>query len=309
MRLDPQVEQLLVSISKLNLPPITQLTPAEARQRMLDTCAVLGVPEDVDSIEDRTISGRDVCIPVRIYKPGGETRAVVVYLHGGGWVIGSVETHDGYCRALANAASSVVVSVDYRLAPEHKFPAAAEDCYDATRWTNENLGRIASTSSPLIVAGDSAGGNLATAVALMARDRGGPSIAKQILIYPITDHDFDVASYKEFADGYFLTRDAMMWFWDLYCTSQTDRSQPYLSPLRADNLQHLPPALIMTAEFDPLRDEGTKYADKLVAAGIDVTLTQYDGMIHGFTRRLNLFDQARAALKEVADAIIAAANA
>jgi acetyl esterase len=308
MPLDPQARQLLDSIAQANLPPISSLSPAQARQQMIAASAAVGEPEAVDSIEDRAIPGSGGEIPIRIYKPQGERLPIVVYYHGGGWVLGNLETHDGYCRALANASNAIVVSVDYRLAPEHKFPAAAEDAFDATRWVSENAGTIGGRSGPLAVAGDSAGGNLAAAVPLMARDRGGPSIGCQVLIYPITDHNLDTTSYQDFANDHLLTRDSMIWFWDQYCESDTDRNHAYLSPLRAEDLQGLPSALVMTAGYDPLCDEGEAYAEKLRQAGVAVALTRYDGMIHGFTRRFDLLDKAHEALNEVADAIKSALN-
>jgi len=303
MPLDAQVQKLLDSLAQADLPPLNELSPADARQQMLDASQALGKSQQVDSVEDRSILVSNGEIPARIYKPAGEGLPVVVYFHGGGWVIGSVDTHDGYCRALANQTKVVVVSVDYRLAPEHKFPAAAEDAYDATRWVSENSRAIGGRPDALAVAGDSAGGNLATVVALMARDRGGPRIGLQVLIYPITDHDFEAATYRKFEDGYFLTRDAMIWFWDQYCSPDTDRNQAYLAPLRANDLSGLPPALVLTAEYDPLCDEGEAYAERLRQAGVAVKLTRYDGMIHGFVRRLNYLDAAQVALDEVATSI------
>ena len=308
MSLDPQVRQLIDSVAQAGLPPISTLSLAAARQQMINSTALLGPPEAVDSIEDRMIPGSGGEIPIRIYKPAGEKLPIVVFFHGGGWVLGSIETHDGYCRSLANASQTIVVSVDYRLAPEHKFPAAAEDAYAATRWVSENAMTIGGRSGPLAVAGDSAGGNLAAVVPLMARDRlardrGEPLIGCQVLIYPITDHNLDRASYQEFANDYLLTRDAMIWFWDHYCASETDRNHAYLSPLRAENLQGLPPTLVITAGYDPLRDEGEAYAEKLREAGVAVSLTRYDGMIHGFTRRFDVLDKAHEALDEVASMI------
>jgi acetyl esterase len=303
MPLDPQVQKFLTEMAVAPQPPMHELSPAAARQQMIDATAALGQPQAVDSIEDRAVSGSGGEIPVRIYKPAGQRLPVIVYYHGGGWVIGNLDTHDGYCRALANAAGAIVVSVDYRLAPEHKYPAAAEDAYVATCWASENASAIGGRSGPLAVGGDSAGGNLAAAVALMARDRRGPAIGCQLLIYPITDGDFDTPSYHDFATEYFLTRDTMIWFWDQYCAADADRRQAYLSPLRAENLRGLPPALVMTAEYDPLRDEGEAYAAQLRAAGSEVRLTRYEGMIHGFARRLNLFDQAQTALDEAADSM------
>lgn len=303
MSLDPQVRRLLDIIAQSDLPPINSLSPAKARQQMIDGSAALGKLDAVDSVEDRTVPGSGGAIPIRIYRPAGERLPIVVYFHGGGWVLGNIDTHDGYCRSLANASGAIVVSVDYRLAPEHKFPAAVEDAYDAVRWVSENAIAIGGRSGPLAVAGDSAGGNLAAVVPLMSRDRSGPSIGCQVLIYPITDRDLDTGSYREVANDHFLTRDAMIWFWDEYCEPETDRDHAYLSPLRAENLQGLPPALVITAGYDPLRDEGEAYARKLRQAGVAVTLTRYDGMIHGFARRFDLLDKAHAALEEVADVI------
>ena len=303
MPLDPQARQLLAIAEKAALPPIYKLGLADARQQMLDTSTALGDGPAVDSVADRTIPGPTGEISVRLYKPAGKSLPVVVFFHGGGWVIGNIDTHDGYCRSLATASNAVVVSVDYRLAPEHKFPAAAEDAYAATRWVCDHAVALGGRPNSVVVAGDSAGGNLAAVVALMARDRGGPSIARQILIYPITDCDFQAKSYCDFATGHFLTREAMIWFWDQYCTPKTERHQPYLCPRRAESLHDLPPALVLTAECDPLRDEGEVYADKLREAGVDVTLTRYDGMIHGFTRRFDALDKAHDALREVAAAV------
>jgi len=308
MALDPQVEKLLANIAQANLPALNELSPAAARKQMLDATAVLGEPQPVESVEDCSAPGPSGEIPLRIYRPAGEELPVVVYFHGGGWVIGSIDTHDGYCRALANAAKAIVVSVDYRLAPEHRFPAAAEDCFAATQWVNNQLDRLDGRVGSLTVAGDSAGGNLAAVVALMARDRGGADIARQILFYPITDHDFSTASYVDFASDYFLTRAAMIWFWDHYCPEDTDRDHPYLSPLRAENLAGLPKALVVTAAYDPLCDEGEAYAARLRKAGVDVTLARYDGMIHGFIRRFDAFDKAQECLRSTAAFINAAVS-
>ena len=300
MSIDPQVRQLLNSVARAGLPPVYELSPAAARQQMVDGSAALGDPEPIHRIRNESIPVPDGSIAIRIYHPSGQNLPVVVYFHGGGWVMGSIETHDGYCRLLANAARAIVVSVDYRLAPEHKFPTAAEDAYTATCWASEQAEAIGGRSGPVVVAGDSAGGNLAAVVALMARDRLGPSIGGQILIYPITDCDLNTESYRAYSEGYFLTRPAMEWFWDQYCLPDTDRQQAYLSPLRSENLSDLPPGLIVTAEYDPLRDEAEAYADRLRQAGVEVELSRYAGMIHGFTRRFRLLDQARQALYEVA---------
>lgn len=264
----------------------------------------LGVPPEIASIEDRRIPGMGGEIPIRIYRDTSDRPAPgVVYFHGGGWVLGSINTHDKLCRDLAKEAGAVVVSVDYRLAPEHKFPAAAEDAYAATCWAGAHAEELGIDAGKLAVAGDSAGGNLAAAACLMIRDRGSPKPAMQVLIYPITDSNFDTASYRENAEGYYLTRDTMEWFWREYLSSPADGEQPYASPLRAADLSNLPPALVMTAFYDPLRDEGEAYAKRLSAAGVPTQLVRYDGLVHGFLRRTDIFNQAKIAFEQVAAAI------
>lgn len=301
MTLDPQVKQLLAEMAKSAGPPLNEISPQEARQQMVDASAALGEEESIGSVEDRTVPGPNGEVPIRIYKPTGDKpRRVLVYFHGGGWVVGSIDSHDGYCRSLVNAADVIVVSVDYRLAPEHKFPAAAEDAFAATRWVHENASSFGGLPERIAVAGDSAGGNLAAVVPLMARDRGGPPIALQVLIYPITDYDFNTPSYNDCATGYFLTRDSMIWFWEQYLAQEADGINPYVSPLRAENLQGLPPALVITAGYDPLRDEGEAYAQRLQEAGVETKLSRYDGMIHGFVRRTAVLDKARDSLQEIA---------
>ncbi|MFB6296440.1 MAG: alpha/beta hydrolase [Halobacteriales archaeon] len=218
-----------------------------------------------------------------MYTPEGEGPfPVLTFYHGGGWVIGTLDTHEPICRALAGAADCVVVSVDYRLAPEHPFPAALEDCYAATRWVSDNAATLHADPDRVAVGGDSAGGNLAAAVAQACRDHGGPELVHQLLVYPVTDHAFDTDSYAENAEGYFLTRADMEWFWDHYLDSRFDGNNPYASPLRARDLGGLPPASVVTAGFDPLRDEGIAYAKRLDAAGVAVEHHHYDGAIHGF---------------------------
>lgn len=302
MALDPQVEALLAQMANTPMTPLNQLRVEQARRQMATATAGLGKPQDVLAVEDTQIKVDDGHITLRIYRSTDEPRPAIVYFHGGGWVLGSIDTHDAYCRALANEAQAAVVSVEYRMAPEHVYPVAAEDCYAATKWVSENADEIGAQVGRLAVAGDSAGGNLAAAVALMARDRGGPEIDLQVLIYPITDHDVDTPSYRDFADGYMLTRDSMIWFWDHYCPDVEQRNQPYASPLRAADLHNLPPALVQTAGYDPLCSEGDDYANKLADAGVTVVHTCYEGMIHGFTRRFEGLDKASTALKEFAAA-------
>lgn len=305
MPLDPQTRELLDQLAKANTPSFEQLTPAAARKQMLDATALLGPHPQVDRVRDIAIPGAQASIPARVYV--GDAQAsdapVVVFYHGGGWVVGSVETHDGYCRSLARASGAVVVSVDYRLAPEHPFPAAAIDAYDAAAWASQHARELGGDARRLVVAGDSAGGNLAAVTALSARDRGGPQIALAVLIYPICDCDLDTPCYRELGEGYFLTRATMRWFFDHYTPSVADRHSPLVCPAKAEDLRGLPPALVLTAEYDPLRDEGEAFARRLEAAGVAVTLTRYQGMIHGFVRRTKTMPAARQALEQVASAI------
>lgn len=258
----------------------------------------------VGNVADRTIPGPGGDLPIRIYTPKGEGPfPVCVHFHGGGWVIGDLDTHDAQCRDLCNLANCIVVAVDYRLAPEHPYPAAAEDCYAATVWTANNAASINADPSRIAVAGDSAGGNLAAVVSQMARDRKGPRIAMQVLVYPVTDAGFDTPSYRDNAEGYLLTRDSMHWFWDHYCPKAADRAHPYAAPARAQDLTNLPPALILTAEFDPLRDEGEAYGARLTQAGGKVECIRYDGLIHGFFSMSHLLDAGRPGMEKAASAL------
>jgi acetyl esterase len=260
--------------------------------------------EDVAAVHDHEVPVQGGTITVRVFTPRGPApKPALVYFHGGGWVTGDIETHEGICRMLANAAQCVVASVDYRCAPEFPFPTAAEDAYAATRWVAEHAGELGVDPRRLAVCGDSAGGNLAAAVPLMARDREGPRLALQVLVYPITDCDFDRASYRENAEGYLLTSESMRFYWDQYVQDPADRVNPYVSPLRAASLTGLPPALVITAEYDPLRDEGEAYARALADAGVPVSHRRYPGMIHAFFRFTNVLDAARAAVAEVVAAL------
>jgi len=262
--------------------PLHTLSVGEARQQFADQLRYMPPGEPVAKVEDTAIPGPPD-IPVRIYTPEGDGPfPICVYFHGGGWVVGSLDSQDVDCRVIANAARSVVVSVNYRHAPEHKFPAAVEDAYRATQWAADNGEHITGDAARLVVAGMSAGGNLAAAVALMARDKGGPRISCQLLIVPVTNHAFDTRSYRENGEGYVLTREGMQWFWAHYLASPADGNDPYASPLRATNLEGLPPALVLTAEYDPLRDEGQAYAERLSEAGVAVSYHCHEGMVHMF---------------------------
>jgi acetyl esterase len=303
MALDPQAKFLLEQMEAAGAPPMSQLSPEEARLTT-DFSALAGEPEEVGKIENRKIAGPGGEIPVRIYTPKGEGPfPALVYYHGGGWVIGDLETVDVPCRLLTNLANCVVVSVDYRLAPEHKFPAAADDSYAAAKWAAENAASIGVDPNRIAVGGDSAGGNLAAVVALMARDKREISLAYQMMIYPVTNHSYATESYTENADGYLLTKDSMEWFWNHYLRNEEDGKNPYASPLQAKDLSGLPPALVLTGEFDPLRDEGEAYAERLKEAGVPVESKRYDGMIHGFFWMPGVLDQGRKSIEQAADAL------
>ena len=227
----------------------------------------------------------------------------LVFFHGGGWARGSLQTHDRLCRALANGAGCIVVSVDYRMAPEHTFPAAFDDSLAATRWVGEHAAELGIAPDRLAVGGDSAGGNLAAAVALAIRDEGGPRLVHQLLIYPVTDHNFDTPSYVENAEGFMLTREAMRFYWRLYLNDPSEADDMRACPLRARDLGNLPPALIITAEYDPLRDEGRAYADRLREAGNRVVYREYSGMVHGFMTSAGVLDAGKQAIREASAAL------
>jgi acetyl esterase len=265
--------------------------------------------EDVDQVRELTIDGPAGTIPARLFRPAGSGAAplpLVVFFHGGGWVFGGLDSHDGLCRMLANRTGAVVVSVDYRLAPEHPYPAAADDAYAATVWAVDHAAELGADPARVAVAGDSAGGNLAAVVALRARDEGGPELAFQLLVYPVVDFDRERPSTVRNGTGYFLTQDAMRWFDDQYTPDVAHRDHAYAAPLRAGSLAGLPPALVITAEYDPLCDEGAAYADALVAAGVPATLSCYEGVFHGFFSMALAIEKARAAVDEASAALRAA---
>ncbi|RAV07599.1 alpha/beta hydrolase [Mycolicibacterium sp. GF69] len=281
MNLDPQIASLIEALDS-GFPPVHTMTGAEARAVIRSRFVPPAQPEPVDAVEDVDIPSGDGPIAARIYRPSSaEPLPVVVYAHGGGFVFCDLDSHDGLCRNLANLIPAVVVSVAYRLAPEHRWPAAAEDVYAVAKWVSDNAERLEGDASRVVVGGDSAGGNLAAVAALMARDRGGPALAGQLLLYPVIGADFDTESYRLFGQGFYNPRPTLQWYWDQYVPARSDRTHPYASPLYAD-LAGLPPAVVVVAGHDPLRDEGLAYADALSAAGVRTVRCEFDGGIHGF---------------------------
>ena len=300
MPLDPQARLVIEQMAAAGIQPAHRLSVEGARAALEARAALqAAAAEPVARIEERTLPGPGGPLRLRLYYP---TEAgplpVVVYFHGGGWIRGSLETHDNVARGLANAAECLIASVDYRLAPEAKFPAQVEDAYAVTEWVARNAAEIGADPARLAVGGDSAGGNLAAAVCLMARERGGPPISFQLLVYPVMDYRFDTPSYRENAEGYVLYKADMEYYWRHYLADERDGSNPLASPLRAESLSGLPPALVITAEMDPLRDEGEAYAARLKQAGVSATCTRYDGMIHGFFGMGAVVDKGRQAIRE-----------
>lgn len=305
MPLHPQAATFLDQLNQLNSPPM-ELMPIEmTRRALILTSRVRMAPAKLGKIETRTIAGPDgTSLRVRIYWPDGPGPfPACLYFHGGGWVLNTIETHDDLVQRLTEASGCAFVSVDYRLAPEHKYPAAIEDAYAALQWLAGTAEELHVDSQRIAVCGDSAGGNIAAALCLMTRDRGGPPVCFQALIYPITDCDLDRPSYHENATGYFLTRSQMEWFWQHYIADPEQRQHPYASPLRASTLQGLPPAFILTAEFDPLRDEGEAFAAALTEAGIPVLLHRVPGMIHAYIKRVDQFEDALASIRMTGEAL------
>ena len=304
MPLDPQVALLIQA--EANTPAMHTLSVEEARRlAQLPIATMNGEKEHIKSVEDRRIPGLEGSIPIRIYTPEGEEPLpVLVYFHGGGWVLCNLDTHDSICRSLANLVGCIVVSVDYRLAPEHRYPAAVEDCYAATCWVAENANAIGGDPTHIAVGGDSAGGNLAAVVTLIVRDKNSPSILFQLLIYPVTDYYLPgTASYSENQEGYLLTRNDMIWYFGHYLSNQNEAQDPHVSPLKAPDLSNLPPAMVITAEFDLLRDEGEAYAQRLQEAGVPVMLKRYNGLIHGLFGKDDGIDQAVQAQIDAANAL------
>ena len=311
MPLDPQVETLLAQSAANTGPTLEQMTPEQARMMTDAFFPIASGPGDQSvTTADRTIPGPGgVELPIRIYTPAGDApaggRPLVTYLHGGGWVIGSIATHDATCRDLAADTDAVVVSIGYRMAPEASFPQPVEDCYAGLQWVASEGASLGGDPSRLAIAGDSAGGNLAAVVARVAKDRGGPALRFQLLVYPVTDCTRSSASYAENGEGRFLTASQMHWFVEQYLGTGGDPKDPLASPLHAsdEDLAGLPPAHVITAEYDPLRDEGEAYAEKLRAAGVPVTSRRYDGQIHGCFGMQAVVDASRDIIRDAAAAL------
>lgn len=298
MPLQPDVAAVLETIAALDVPPLSAGTPAEGRANYHRAPKPAGDP--MDHVEDQTIPGPGGDIPIRIYRPepiGDTPPPVIAFFHGGGWVLSNIDGHDGLARRIADRTGAILVSVDYRLAPEHPYPAPHDDCWTATRWLAEHATEVGGDPGKLVVAGDSAGGNLAAGVALRARDEG-LDLALQLLVYPCIDTDFSRPSMVDNAEGYFLTTNDMIWFWDHFVPGE-HRDDPYAVPMRATDVSGLAPALIQTAEYDPLRDEGEAWAERLADAGVPVQMTRYDGVVHGFVSRWEQMSLATEAHDEI----------
>ncbi|MFF1816285.1 alpha/beta hydrolase [Kribbella sp. NPDC058245] len=298
MPLDPQVEAMRAERQACDVPQLYTQSLAEARAADLASIqAAGGQAEPVHHVEDLST---DSGLPLRLYRPDlAGPLPTLIYFFGGGWTLGSIDTADGITRRLANAVPCQVITVGYRLAPEHPFPAAVHDCHDATQWIAANAEKLQADPERLVVGGDSAGGNLAAATTLLARDKG-PALAGQLLIYPNTRYGADTVSMATGDDPYLFNKTSVSWYWNHYLTDPGDGLDPLASPLLASSHADLPPALVITAEYDPLRDEGEYYAEKLHAAGVPTTLSRYDGMVHGFFAMPGILDGGRRATAEAA---------
>jgi acetyl esterase len=305
--LDPQVEALLQQMREAGQPPFEHMSVPQARQAAAVFADLQGPGPEVASVQHRFIPGPTADLPARIYTPQGEGPfPAILYYHGSGWVILNIEICDATMRALANDTGCVVVALNYQKAPEHKFPVPFNDAWAGLCWLVDHASEIDVDPARIAVGGDSAGANLAAAVAIKSRDQGGPALAYQLLVYPAVERDVDKPSAVENAEGYLLQRESMRWFWGHYLDGATDEPDWRAFPLQAASLADLPPALVVTAEFDPLRDDGRLYAERLRAEGVKVTYSNYDGMIHGFYWMQAVLDGARELHAEIAREVRAA---
>jgi acetyl esterase len=302
MPLDPTARVVIDAMEKTFPPLDPTLSGTEMRALVEAASATMprgAAPEPVSDVIDRSVPGPGGAIPVRIYRPAAPARATIVFFHGGGFVLCDLDSHDGICRALCNATPAVVIAVHYRRAPESRYPAAAEDCYAVARWAEQSRDELA-LPGRLAVVGDSAGGNLAASVALMARDRGAPSLSAQVLVYPMLDSRGDSPSHRDTGDAYYLRHEDVMYYWGQYLVDSSHATEPYASPTFEADLIALPPALVATAEYDPLRDEGEAYADRLAAAGVFTRKHRYEGMFHSFFTFLGVLPAATELRDEIA---------
>ncbi len=302
MTLDPQIQAMRDQRAHDNVPQLYTQTLAEARAADLASIqAAGGEPEPVLEVTDLVIPGPGGDLPVRVYRPVDEKPLpALLYFFGGGWVLGTIDTADGICRSLANATGALVVVPGYRLAPEHPFPAAIEDCYAAVRWVAAHASEIGADPARLAVAGDSAGGNIAAGVTLRARTDAAVALVGQVLVYPNTDQLADDESMRQGDDPWLFNHHSVAWYRSHYLANPDDALDPLASPLRAESLDGLPSALVITAEFDPLRDQGEAYAHRLAESGVPVELTRYPGMVHGFFGMAGTIDAGRAAIIQAA---------
>ena len=300
MAVDEATSALLAQMAQSGMKPLHEMTPEEARGFGGALREMYGPGPEVGAVTEHSVPADGGTIGVRAYAPAGPARALIVYYHGGGWVIGAPDEFDTLARQMVDRTGAAVALVDYRLAPEHRYPVAAQDAWAALRWADAHLEELAGSRVPLIVAGDSAGGNLSAIVVQRAKATGGPDISLQVLVYPVTDCDLDNASYTDPANQLLLSRDAMIWFWDHYAPDPQDRENPDASPLRAADLSGLPPAVVLTAEHDPLRDEGEAYADRLREAGVPVQHQRFAGQMHAFFTLVNVLPGAADGLDYVA---------
>jgi acetyl esterase len=306
--LHPQTQALVDAMARMNLVPPDKLSVEQAREQFRRTrIPFVARPQEVAAAKDVTIPGHGGGLRIRAYRPQGsgpeERLPALVYFHGGGWVFGDLDSHDPLCRELSNLARCAVISVDYRLAPENRFPAAVDDAISAIRHVEQNATEFGIDGTRLAAGGDSAGGNLAAVAALTFRDQGEPQLKLQVLIYPVTDFSMDAPSYTRIANGFTLSRERMGYFRGLYLRGPTDAADWRASPLKAKDMSRLPPALLIAAGYDPLVDEGKAYADRLTAAGVPVTYTCYEGMVHGFVSMAGAIDAGHTAIAEAAAAL------
>jgi acetyl esterase len=306
--LHPQAQALVDAMARMNLAPPDALSVEQAREQFRRSRALfVAPPQEVGAAMNATIPGQDGVLRIRTYRPlegrPDELLPAMVYFHGGGWVFGDLDSHDPLCRELCNRARCAVVAVDYRLAPEYRFPAAVEDAVSAIRYVAQHAADLRIDGTRLAAGGDSAGGNLAAVAALTFRDQGGPQLRLQVLIYPVTDFAMEAPSYARIVNGYTLTRERMRYFRESYLRGPADVTDWRASPLKAQDLSGLPPALVIAAGHDPLVDEGKAYADRLAAASVPVTYTCYEGVVHGFVSMAGAIDAGHTAIAEAAAAL------